>query len=1591
MRLLLLCGCLLHAAGAETAWHTISSVLLREPVEYLPTVPSHAAAAAIYSGVAHTFSGGYPFASYSVSMSSTGSAPSDVDTTVDPLSGLCNRSLHAPVLAGPLFTCPASGACSGPQLSTGALLCRASYHTPSVQLGGVVGTYWARAVASPAWAQYIFPAVPAGATTLTLRFKLDARYRPELYGGNPCANASAAYNCSLCTDGAWDFSQPAGFYALWSAAGRHDYVISGPHGGLELGLQFDAGILTHILEAPAALSLSPGEFPVVAFFIYSQYLAAGEVAYDAQGRCSVTWSGEYPGAPPYKGRPLMIEKATLLYRSGLAFPTQPPVGRPRLYGSNDVWYRSRVMPFFHAPCDAEAAPDAGWFEEAGVFDVKSHFEYAARGFRSCTQPAIDGADIAAYHPARKYLQYLSGGESPSFVDGRRALHLVRRLWSCYEHGGVCEYNSSQALRLATALVAVEMARWEGYVWTCGVQCGGTPGSVAFDLTTSEPVAYFSLWYDVLSSQAGLVPAGNASVVASMLRSQIDLFRDAFWFGEWTLWNGNNWTPHLCTAALMWAIAFFHEDDAALEVVAMVNDIMWLHRKYYLPDGTYVEGVVVYSIMSISGLLQMASMQRPSFGAAPEAVDVDALRAVVRYQLASMATDGYAVDFGDSHSRRGWTETSTLDAAMASQIVLDAPTHARQPSIDACELRAHSASAYGSSSTGVDPWVLDPALLDLNISARVKSGCYDAHASRPLGGPRISLFPDGGYAAIRLPLLPENRSGAPCFGSGAQQRCIDPSRPSLFDNVPYVHLSLQARSNSFAHSEVDFGTLVWSAWGSRLISDFGYGTIATAVGDWDTRRYEYIDNNPAGHSTVVVKEAFTSTGSRINFSQMNKGEAGSISLANVSRDDSSDASRCVELDGSVVYGSTRPDGWLDQMRRYACPLDAEAANRLFPGAILLIDVIRVKQNREPLSIYGATYGGPNFNELAPAGQQLHIEEYFYTDTAATLASDGDGNLIAEELPFNREALGSGGKWVRHVDVEVVSPHLVSLTPASGIGAYRDADGIGVVAGYATRGGNFTYDGVITSVNVWGEEHAYKKRRFRFVGDGPIDSDGDVRAFVLAPSAANQLSLPNVTLTSCGGALGCASNDAPVLCSCISICIGGDLHWTAVIDGKVKALRRVGNCSDDAADLLSPELVRELNDHVQLPTLAPTPTPTAAPTAAPTTGPTPTPTAAPTTAPGGGDHFVSTIDFEALQASGENRLEVSWTRGAPSHAVSSVYWPAMQTASTCEGCSRGPLMLRQSGGLGLHLLSGGPSLYAYICWTQSAGVQFRQAQSHSGSSYLSTDDGSVICADSNSIKLLSECSVGYVQLGLGPDGTLHSANRSLGCLGVPGGSASASAGYSATLAFGASFCIDGVDAAVWSLWANPYEPPGVSWTTRSALPSPQSSQGSTRWSIPLQIGLSENFRGGFGLEATAAGLSATNPSSGVQVVFPSGAYVGHAAWGGNTAFLFPTSSQAEYDSVGAALLSSWQSAFPSGSTIVFGPSPNATADACSVSGNERYTGFADAGSTSWCFTYADVDLDNYLNISLARGAVQLAMTPDAPDGSFISQLVNPVQSA
>ena len=144
--------------------------------------------------------------------------------------------------------------------------------------------------------------------------------------------------------------------------------------------------------------------------------------------------------------------------------------------------------------------------------------------------------------------------------------------------------------------------------------------------------------------------------------------------------------------------------------------------------------------------------------------------------------------------------------------------------------------------------------------------------------------------------------------------------------------------------------------------------------------------------------------------------------------------------------------------------------------------------------------------------------------------GTGHFLPEEVPFDKAALGSRAQWCTHIDMDVISQDpgaagagdLITLRPACGIGRYRDPDGLGAIGGYAARGGRFVRDGLVTAPDRWNRAHYLRKRRFRFVGDQPLDASGDVRAFVLAPSPTyNRSATPRVETGSCSIALGCGT--------------------------------------------------------------------------------------------------------------------------------------------------------------------------------------------------------------------------------------------------------------------------------------------------------------------------------------------------------------------------------------------------------------------------------------------------------------------------------------
>ena len=248
----------------------------------------------------------------------------------------------------------------------------------------------------------------------------------------------------------------------------------------------------------------------------------------------------------------------------------------------------------------------------------------------------------------------------------------------------------------------------------------------------------------------------------------------------------------------------------------------------------------------------------------------------------MATDGYAVPFGDSHRTQGWGSKPDVLRAMVSKGELFYPVNdgksvmGRSAEMEAwllehraCEVRSWFASAYFQHSYNTNPanlwqfgthkaknWskiIAGCTGTTGNGTTRYGSGNASSadplsrlSGTRQLGGGSEVVYSVAGYAAMQSPLLPTDSStyadadtGHLCFSSSRLANnprkrgadCIhnvanltaDSKSLSLAANTPYSFLAVEAKGNAMPHAEIDYGTLVWTAWGVRLLSEHGYGT------------------------------------------------------------------------------------------------------------------------------------------------------------------------------------------------------------------------------------------------------------------------------------------------------------------------------------------------------------------------------------------------------------------------------------------------------------------------------------------------------------------------------------------------------------------------------------------------------------------------------------------------------------------------------------------------------------------------------------------------------------------------------------------------
>eukprot|EP00051_Salpingoeca_urceolata_P016964 m.228477 g.228477 ORF g.228477 m.228477 type:complete len:462 (+) comp18829_c0_seq4:940-2325(+) len=329
----LVASCTLTAPSeAATSWAQISSSLESNFSSYLPEVPT----SRLQYDLTQLSPGPFQL------LKMDGAVFSSLDT-----SGLCNQTAKQAVVS-PTIAWPSDEAVLGGTTDQG--VCRIDRDPNNVLLrfanNPSPNNIWVRPNAKPAWLQFRFP-VRTGSTASHITWTLDTRYATNLNGGDPCQG------CDLCVDEPWDRDSPAGYYVLLAASGPSStgYRIHGPFQNLTGRLPVDDSLRTELLAGGG-----DGEFTVV-LLVYSQHPTAEAAVFDQHGRCGT--SNKYT---------IMIKDLVLVTRSPFSLPTQPPVTRPRLFGSDEHWMATFVDPLLTMPC----AGDNTRIDWGGVSDFPTH-------------------------------------------------------------------------------------------------------------------------------------------------------------------------------------------------------------------------------------------------------------------------------------------------------------------------------------------------------------------------------------------------------------------------------------------------------------------------------------------------------------------------------------------------------------------------------------------------------------------------------------------------------------------------------------------------------------------------------------------------------------------------------------------------------------------------------------------------------------------------------------------------------------------------------------------------------------------------------------------------------------------------------------------------------------------------------------------------------------------------------------------------------------------------------------------------------------------------------------------------------------------
>ncbi len=483
-------------------------------------------------------------------------------------------------------------------------------------------------------------------------------------------------------------------------------------------------------------------------------------------------------------------------------PVQPFEGRPRLYGSNSQ-FEAKYAKFdiLDPNCLFEGQKGIGV-----TVNIKNEYDILMYGGETCLNK--DQTSLFHHKDAKFYL--VENTDTYDVYRSHKVIFLIRRLMYCHEmQNSNCAYSENELNALIESFITYEIDYLKNAPKN---EFGfykhfhkGYNGSF-FDLGAVNPFMLWSLVLDQFWNHSALSQEDKDFVIAA-LDVEVDNYIESYNSKHWNIWNGNNWTMAVNSAILHYSILFYYERPArAKQLLDIVLETNWLHRDHYLLDGTYNEGAS-YVASDFNNSMKMNTLFMTAFDQPAHFLKWGVIsERTAQWVLNSVSSaDSRYFDFGDAWDRHGIAGSQPLEMKLMAEESGIIPKGSTE--FDPCFVKEFMGKNYFGGFAN------QPHLLMEGMARDWGSVAAQCQATTSAEVPRLYIQELYGEAILKN------------FMPGATSLAESASSTDLGKiNSDSTELGITGVPLEYPHREADFGAVIWSAYGSRLLSDFGYGEL-----------------------------------------------------------------------------------------------------------------------------------------------------------------------------------------------------------------------------------------------------------------------------------------------------------------------------------------------------------------------------------------------------------------------------------------------------------------------------------------------------------------------------------------------------------------------------------------------------------------------------------------------------------------------------------------------------------------------------------------------------------------------------------------------